>query len=376
MLPPIGNKVRLLLITVTITSNALYPYRFIGSVTGQVRDTYKDPNTNTFYTKVEASASKDVILLNDPSATYYLSLSIEPDTTVGLKEVSVTLSGSMYYMGRLYPINEETNMGYNFVQKFSRPLFVPPAPFQSYYGNEVDADYYFENPESNVGGSTYLVAYGYDSWTIIKKAGEAADAVFERRSVPYEIGKNLTYWVHDHFEYDRRNINEGSEDFYYIDLDYTASALWLLTHPYNGYYRGVCDEYTVVLIAFARALNIAAHYLLAFVVDGNTYNGHAFAELWDGTRWVHADPTNRLYDRPTAYQIYNVLEILTKPIDSLKTFVDDIEGNNKEGISWDYSFIMAGPNHYSDRAFPSNNKNPWFDYNGGCLLYTSPSPRD
>ncbi len=344
-----------LTLVVTITSNCLYPYLFTGELVGQVEDVYKYPNNNGFYIKNEANTTKNIALLNNPRATFYLHLSIG-FTTIGLKSVSVILRGQLHYMNRVYTVDKETNLGYNFVQKYSKPLFAAKA---------FDSEDYFENPVGNVGGTTYLIAYGYDSWTIIRKAGEAVDASIESDASalhPYDTGRRLTFWVHDHFVYDNQDINEGAQEFYYIDPQYTASALWILTHPYNGYYRGVCDEYTVVLIALARALNIPAHFILAYISEGQSANGHAFAELWDGlgNRWVHADPTWREYDNPSVYEKIYVLEIIQNPNDARLSYPDDVYGANGEGISWDYCFIKAGPSTKTNDLFPHGN--PWLNY--------------
>ena len=57
--------------------------------------------------------------------------------------------------------------------------------------------------------------------------------------------------------------------------------------------RGDCTEHSVLFVALARALNIPARVAvgIAYWPVGHGFGWHAWAEVFDGQRWVSVDPT-------------------------------------------------------------------------------------
>lgn len=84
----------------------------------------------------------------------------------------------------------------------------------------------------------------------------------------------LCSWIHRNIEYDSAHDS--------------SSALEVFTTL-----RGDCSEATVLFIAFARSLGIPAREVGGFVYTDhkNSWGGHAWAEVYDGSRWVPVDPT-------------------------------------------------------------------------------------
>jgi len=138
-----------------------------------------------------------------------------------------------------------------------------------------------------------------------------------------------------------------------------VSVTGRLIENYDGKYHGVCDEYAVLFISFARALNIPARQKYVHgeqVVSLFPYRteevSHEFAEIWDGERWVHADPEENVYDNP-AYYRYNLyyideVYILAGANDS-KTDADDSSSAPVpiEGVIywWEFDIWESYPNN-------------------------------
>jgi hypothetical protein len=126
---------------------------------------------------------------------------------------------------------------------------------------------------------------------VLLEAAQAADGTTE----PYQSAYAITQYVNG-------AMNYTYEDPY---LEYIFSDLYMMDHPspINGKYQGVCDEYGTLYTAFARALSIPTRFLsFTMRLPSGNITGHAIAESWNGTTWVHSDPTWNVFDNPQVYR--------------------------------------------------------------------------
>ncbi len=107
-------------------------------------------------------------------------------------------------------------------------------------------------------------------------------------------------------------------------------------------------------VLFVRALNISARQIYILWSDVNI--AHEFAEIWDGNRWVHADPTWDAFDDPQIYkrhgykQIYMIC-ILQGADDNLCSYddnpYDNVPDNGVIHYLYDYEYkFMYSNNPY------------------------------
>ena len=83
-----------------------------------------------------------------------------------------------------------------------------------------------------------------------------------------------------------------------LDGNYTASDIWIKNHQYCG----VCDEYTTLFNSFTRSLGIPTRqYYMAMTDSTGGPVAHEWALIWNGERWVHADPTWEVFDNQDIY---------------------------------------------------------------------------
>ena len=103
--------------------------------------------------------------------------------------------------------------------------------------------------------------------------GKARQLTREARN-DFEAMVLLADWVHNNVAYDE---SYGSQQ--------CGS-----TEVFEGL-RGTCDEYSHLLIAFARALGIPARFTAGFVHSGGSWGAHAWVEFEFEGEWIPVDPT-------------------------------------------------------------------------------------
>ncbi|MEQ9715178.1 MAG: transglutaminase-like domain-containing protein [Candidatus Asgardarchaeia archaeon] len=245
---------------------------------------------------------------------------------VGLKKVIVDISGGL---------DVTFDMGFNFVQRFKRSEFGNVQYLVSTFEN------YYELSD----------LYHFNKWSILKKAGEACDYPYESNNFPlstvvYNLGLALTSWIKAHFNYNDTQLYRK----------FTLSDEKILETITNGLYQGVCDEYTVLYVSFARAMNIPARQIyIKYKLFGLLLMGHEFAEIWNGERWIHADPTGPLYDIPTYYRAFGEVisvNVLQGADDALYTNVTygDVTGDGYLHYWYDFEY-----------HFTYNSTNPYYN---------------
>lgn len=109
-----------------------------------------------------------------------------------------------------------------------------------------------------------------------------------------------------------------------------------MTHPgITGHYLGVCDEYAILFTSMARIIGIPTNFL---TIQWNDWLGrpkaHAIAEVFDGSSWIHCDPTWRSFNDP---QIYKRNEGATDIwVEVCLHAYDDFWGGDPERDGWLY----------------------------------------
>ncbi len=154
-----------------------------------------------------------------------------------------------------------------------------------------------------IAGSTKYLTNNSDVFLI--KIDENGNLIWmrtyngERSNRAYDIAQSLDggYVI----------VGKTGGDILLMKVDENGDLIWVKTYngaqdkysSCDGRYHGVCDEYAVLFISFARAVNIPARQIY---VHTDSADGHEFAEIWDGSKWVHADPTWNKYDDPGIYR--------------------------------------------------------------------------
>ncbi len=134
----------------------------------------------------------------------------------------------------------------------------------------------------------YNDGYSEDRYLVLSEAALAVDDT----NVPYESAYQTMEYVNDVMRYN----NDSSH------LEYIFSDLYMINNSVNDKYEGVCDEYSTLYTSFTRAVGIPTRFMAFSMImqDGNI-TGHAIAESWDGSTWVHSDPTLYRFDNPQIY---------------------------------------------------------------------------
>lgn len=90
---------------------------------------------------------------------------------------------------------------------------------------------------------------------------------------PFALAAEVMHLVHRHITYSPCHTTTAT----------TAAEVWLDA-------RGVCQDYSHLMIAFCRALGLHARYVNGFIPgEGQT---HAWVEVSDGREWRPFDPTH------------------------------------------------------------------------------------
>jgi len=349
LVPSVWQRSSTIRVKVRFENHMPFPFHYSGYIKCYVKDTYYSGSSRIWVT--EAFSQKYVSFTIAPYSRKTVSLYVHIGyTTVGLKKVVVEITGTLQLT---------FDLGYNFVQKVNTNELGTPTKVNS-------LENYFELSD----------LFHFNQWSVLKKAAKAIDAGYQDRVSIRNAAQDLMNWIYYHFIYYTSNV---------ALLNYTASDIWLLSNTYNEYYIGVCDEYTVLYISFARGMNIPTRMIAVFfvtyfsgqiVLDGTRGSlGHIFAEIWDGNTWVHVDATNYLFDDHDYYKEhdYNIgfIYVLQGADDDLSNY-DEECGPGIVALTHYGTRIpnvdMLNRNGYIDKNWwKSGDILYYFEYNGSKL---------
>jgi hypothetical protein len=236
------------------------------------------------------------------SRTVYMQVAIDEGYTAGIKK-AITRATQSGVPGNIY----YKDHGYGFVQRFDPPSGLPADSMASVSGNPT---YYYEGLADdgfNVPSAESL--WHCKDWDIIWDAAWQVDQAPGNPTTPYLTGQGLVPQLHVLIDYP----DEEDQDF----LEACVTR-WSDREIIERGYRGVCDEHAILLVSYLRAMGIPARYVWGAELGGG---GHAWAELWDGSSWIHADATWNSYNNPQVYQgggtYVDVIQVHAKWNDSL-----------------------------------------------------------
>lgn len=110
------------------------------------------------------------------------------------------------------------------------------------------------------------------------KVQKLANSIASGEKDTYKVVFELSKWVHSNLEYDLKYKGETKKASEVIDLR-----------------RGTCDEYSNLLIALARSLNIPSRYITGYsygTFGEREFDSHGWVEVWiPNEGWVPIDPT-------------------------------------------------------------------------------------
>lgn len=93
----------------------------------------------------------------------------------------------------------------------------------------------------------------------------------------------MSRWVYDNIEYAMPYSDVDVSDIY----QKTLSSDWVFENR-----TGVCDEFAHLFIAFARAVDVPARVVSGFVLVGERWIPHSWAEVYiEQYGWIEIDPT-------------------------------------------------------------------------------------
>ncbi|WP_048198329.1 transglutaminase-like domain-containing protein [Methanocella arvoryzae] len=146
----------------------------------------------------------------------------------------------------------------------------------------------------------------------------------------YGAMKNLTSYVNRQMTSD---TDRWQKDPYYGEF---TQSDWYIGFNQSGYgprYHGICKDYVSLARSYYRSMGIPAKFIICVEKNRNdSVYSHAWLEAWDGSRWIHADPTWNVFDNPRHYKengYYDIqireLSVCVKKPTSIKTSgVDDL----------------------------------------------------
>ncbi|MBD3159634.1 MAG: hypothetical protein GF309_12650 [Candidatus Lokiarchaeota archaeon] len=298
-------------------------------------------------TSIRVDASHDV---------HYLTCYNPSWVTVGLKRAETHVSGLAYFKDEVVePFNSEPVQpqiapgylsdyvsknqvwDYEFVARYSISDLqtyggLPPTDAMS--STSGNPDYYWEGLDNDgFGVPVQYAVHRCNEPPIVYYAGYLVD---NEISYPYNSAYILTFMTHNFIEYygDSNTLPTTNADMY--------------TYNYN--WRGVCDEFAVVLGSFLRVVGLPSRLLVGDDTQGWV---HAWNEVWTGSTWVHADATWNEFDNPSCY-VYSgasptIVVYNSCGDDSIGqwTTADGCATNGRlDGQDWQYTVDYDGPNTY------------------------------
>lgn len=117
----------------------------------------------------------------------------------------------------------------------------------------------------------YLEADNLSRWTGAMK--NKAEFLAGNTSI-LKASSNIAEWVYNNLEYNRS----------YWSLSLPATETFQLG-------QGVCDEFSHLFMAFTKSLGIPSRYVQGLVYSGESWDLHAWTELYFGSTWIPIDPT-------------------------------------------------------------------------------------
>ncbi len=296
------------------------------------------------------------------SSVNTLSCYLPSTATVGLKRAQVSVSGKAYYYDGVTPDSIEPDglrtapgtlrydsvyrsqtWGYEFISRYGL------SDLQTYGGLPPNDDmsslsqnpnYYWEgNSGDGFGIPITRALFRPTEWPIIYQAAYLVDNCI---SYPEYSSEVLTSAV-------------NSLITYYMNSDtHETTNADMFTYNYN--WRGVCDEFAVVMCSFLRVLNIPCRFMIGY--DGNWLGGtfsHAWCETYVSGTWIHCDATMDLFNAPWYYSAnylvtFDWLRIYSCGDDG-KGDWGPYDGNTVNGklhyhLDWYYFADYDGPNNY------------------------------
>ena len=122
----------------------------------------------------------------------------------------------------------------------------------------------------------------------------------------YGAMKNMTAFVNGQMTSD----SEWESDQYYGDFTQSDWYIGYNTTGFGPRYHGVCKDYVSLARSYSRSMGIPARVILSIANDQNdTLQGHDWMEVYDGSRWIHSDPTWNLFDDPWFYKNSGLTDI-------------------------------------------------------------------
>ena len=293
------------------------PVHYTDDIVINVKDKYFVPGYGWLWTNEEKAPAQlhvDFTLVN-PWETRSFRIPVEiGHTTIGLKKVVVT------FINHAMIVDE----GYIFVQKINSDEIGNLNYLTSYY-------LFAENPL----GETDL----HHPMKWYKMAGEATDSLYMTNDDFKTITDRLGNWVTNNFVYDKDSLS----------LSYTASDTWLINHrDDDGKFHGVYDEYAVIFVSFARALNLPARQIrIEGTNSSNKRDAHEFPEVWNRNTWIHIEIAGAYLYNPDTPNIFRQMGFKSIDLVQALIYVTDDDG---DGLVTYYSEIWGdyyGPNGYT-----------------------------
>ena len=130
----------------------------------------------------------------------------------------------------------------------------------------------------------------------------------------YGAMKNVTAYVNRQMVSDAEN---WQLDPYYGDF---TQSDWYLGYNQSGFgprYHGICKDYVSLARSYFRSMGIPAKFIICVEKDreGKVYS-HAWVEVYDRSRWIHADPTWNQFDNPKYYVTSGYTDIQVRELSS------------------------------------------------------------
>ncbi len=136
-----------------------------------------------------------------------------------------------------------------------------------------------------------------------------------------------------------------------VDYDLSYSGRFLPAKTVFLEPQGVCAEYTHLFIALANSLGLEARYVAGYVMTGDEWQPHSWAEVHVDGQWVSFDPTFRqagiLDNSHVAFSYGKDADSMVDKIESygtadlkIETNLELIEDNSRKGDA-NVSFVFS-----------------------------------
>ncbi|WP_052322775.1 transglutaminase-like domain-containing protein [Methanocella conradii] len=167
-----------------------------------------------------------------------------------------------------------------------------------------------------------------NGYTILREAALAGDNSY----TPYYTAYFINDYVNRHMHY------AEEAEYYYPYVIYSVSDLYMTSHGYIG----VCDDYSTLSIAFERALGVPSRYYRIEMNNPQGPVGHGITEIWDGTGWVHSDPTWHVFNNPQVYKQsgYTDVHLWLQSDASDSVYAGDPSGDQFLDPKFDFGIIV------------------------------------